>query len=53
MRTYFTHGWHLPAGDTEHRALVSGIVILLFALLLYLLGLALSAPHITVISLGA
>ena len=52
MRTYFTHGSHLPTGDAEHRAIISGMVILLLALLLYLMGLVLSAPHTTVISLG-
>ena len=50
MRTYFTHGSHLPTGDVQHRAMISGIVILLLALLLYLMGLALAAPHTTVIS---
>ena len=52
MRTYFTHGSHLPTGDAQHRAIISGITILLLALLLYLVALALSAPHTTVISLG-
>jgi hypothetical protein len=53
MRTHFTHGSHLPSGDLEHRAMVSGIAILLLVLLLYLLGVILTAPHSTVISLGA
>lgn len=51
MRTYFTHGSHLPTGDADRRIMISGIAILLLALLMYLLGLALSAPHTTVISL--
>ena len=53
MRTYFTHGSHFPTGDIQNRAILSGIAIVLLALLLYLLGLALSSPHTTVISLGA
>lgn len=51
MRTSTPSGPHLPFGDSQHRIAVSGIILMILALLLFLMAFMLSAPHTVVLSL--